>query len=751
MNIIFDQEQQVFHLYNNKISYIMKLFHDGYLSHLYYGSKLDQINSNVCVYFTEREGAPQPDGLQDARLFSLDTLLQEYPSYGCGDFRIPAIEARLANGTSALDFRYKSHQIIKGKEALDNLPSSHVDNDKALTLAIRMQEVAGELELTLYYTIIEDESLILRHSVIKNIGNAPVRLGQLASFCLDFYDCDFERIHLHGAHANERNIQRSKLNVGIDVISSARGASSHQHNPFVALVRPDCTEHNGEVYAASLVWSGNFSAQVEVSSFENTRLVMGINSFDFEYKLDVNESFTSPEAVLVYSNQGLNDMSNTFHHFVREHILPKKWAKTLRPVLVNSWEAAYFNFTQESIVRFAKDAIKLGAELIVLDDGWFGHRDDDTTSLGDWDILNSKKLPNGIKGLCDEIHSLGAKFGLWVEPEMISPDSNLFRNHPDWALAVPNHKRSQQRNQYVLDLSRKDVRDYIVDVICKVLASADIDYVKWDMNRNLTEIGSVLLDSDRQGEVATRYVLGVYDIMHRITSRFPNILFESCAGGGRRFDLGLLCYMPQVWTSDNTDAVCRQAIQYGTSLVYPPITMGSHVSAVPNHQVGRSTPMLTRFICAMSGNFGYEMDLGKLGEAEQAEVKEHIALYKQLRETIQLGKFIRLISPFENTKNETAWSFVSLDTNTVVLMYFKNTSKPAPNLRRVYLKGLDASAKYKVYKHLATKQVAYNDFLKARNLEGEILSGSELMYAGLTMDRIDADYSSVLVVLHKQA
>lgn len=749
MDIIFDQKTKVFHLFNNQISYIIKIFHDGYLGHLYFGSYTDHINDEICFYQTEREGAPQPDGFEDQRLFSLDTLLQEYPSYGCGDYRIPAIQMRLPSGSSALDFRFESYQIYNGKDKIDNLPSSRFSEHSIKTLKIILKEVSCDIFLELYYSIADDLNIILRHSKIINKTNEAVFVNELSSIALDFYDCDFERIHLSGAHANERQIQRVKLNIGIDTISSTRGASSHQHSPFIALAREDCTEHYGQVYAASLVFSGNFKASTEVSSFGNTRLIMGINDFDFSYKLEPNESLSSPEGVLVYSNQGLHQMSQHFYKFINEHIVSERWAKSPRPVLVNTWEAAYFNFTQDSILTFAKNAIELGVELIVLDDGWFGSRDSDNSSLGDWDIINSKKLPEGIKGLCDKIHALGAKFGIWIEPEMISKKSKLYEKHPEWTLSTQGHKKSQQRNQYVLDLSREDVQDYIIKVICNTLKSADIDYVKWDMNRNLTEIGSMLLDKDRQSEVAFRYVLGVYRIMDKITSSFPNILFESCAGGGRRFDLGMLCYMPQVWTSDNTDEVCRQKIQYGTSLLYPPITMGAHVSASPNHQIGRATPLLSRFICAMSGNFGYEMDLGKLPDDEKQMVKEHIQLYKEYREVIQFGRFIRLISPFENDKNECAWSFISQDEKCVMLMYFKNLSMPASPIKRVYLKHLDENKKYQVTLHLKTKALGFNPFLPIRDLKSEIFSGKELMNVGLAMDRIDADFSSILIIFHQ--
>ena len=752
MSVIFNEQEQSFTLSNGRIQYVMQLFLEGYLGHIYFGKALKHFNIKRAFYQTEREGAPNPGKHADARTFSLDVLPQEYSVYGSGDFRIPALEATLANGTSTLDIRYHSHRIFEGKSDLTGLPSSYASADQATTLEITMREVAGDLEVVLSYTIFKDIDVITRHAVIRNIGSETVALRRAASFTLDFPTEEMDRIHLWGKHAFERNVERTPLTHGIEISASSRGATSHQHQNFLAVCDRTATEFSGDVYAASLVWSGNFEAATEVNSFGNTRMVMGINSFDFKWMLNAGESFTTPEAVLVFSSEGLNGMSQNFHRFVRNHIVRGEHRDAPRPVLVNSWEAAYMDFTEDSIVRFAEDAVKLGAELIVLDDGWFGVRDKDNCSLGDWTEINTKKLPNGIKGLCDRIHGLGAKFGLWVEPEMVNPDSNLFRAHPDWAIGVPDHERYQQRNQYVLDLSRKEVRDYIVDSICEVLGSAEIDYVKWDMNRNLTDIGSWGYGKKQQQEIATRFVLGVYDIMQRITSAFPHILFESCAGGGRRFDMGILSYMPQTWTSDNTDEVCRQKIQYGTSMIFPPITMGCHVSACPNHQVGRTTPMLSRFVCAMSGSFGYEMDLGKLSEEEQKEVAGHIALYKELRNTIQFGNFYRLMSPFEGNGNETAWQFVSQDGSEVILMYFRNLCQPQGNIRKIRLTGLDENATYKVTHHMYNSSLACNalDYLSNYNLEGDVFGGDELMHFGVNMDKVDRDFAAYLISFKRQ-
>lgn len=750
MAVIFNEQEKSFSLSNGRIRYDMQLVHEDYLNHVYFGKYIKSVNKSNVNYFMDREGAPNPEAHAAGRNFSLDYLAQEYGIVGSGDYRVPAMEVTYANGSSATDLRYKSHEIFTGKKALKDLPSSYVKGEEATTLEITMAEVAGELEVVLSYTIFEDADVIVRHARITNVGSNVISLRKAGSFSIDLPGSDYDRVCLYGKWAAERSVERIPLDHGIILTSSTRGATSHQHQNFLALVSKDTNEFNGEVFAASLVWSGNFEAATEVCSWGDTRVEMGINGFDFNWKLNPGETFTTPEAVITYSDKGLNGMSREFHKFVQDHIVRGRYQYEPRPVLVNSWEAAYLNFTEDSIVKFAEDAVKLGAELIVLDDGWFGKRDKDDCSLGDWTIINEKKLPNGIKGLCDRIHGLGAKFGLWVEPEMVSPDSELFRAHPDWALAAPNHKRTQLRQQYVLDLSRQDVRDYIVDSICKVLGSADIDYVKWDMNRNLTEINSVAFPAEQQGEIATRWVLGAYDILGRITSAFPDILFESCAGGGRRFDMGLLCYMPQVWTSDNTDAVCRQRIQYGTSLIFPNSTMGAHVSACPNHQVGRTTPMVSRFTCAMTGAFGYEMDLGKLSKEEQQEVASHIALYKELRNTLQFGKFYRITSPFEGNGNETAWQVVSQDGSEVVFMYFKNLCEPNASMHRVFLKYLEEDADYTLDHYITSKNIALYTTLKPRPVVGQVYCGGELMRRGFIIDKIDADYAAHLLVFRRK-
>ena len=539
---------------------------------------------------------------------------------------------------------------------------------------------------------------------------------------VDFRDDNFEMITLYGAHNNEKNLERRPIVSGIQMIDSVRGASSPHQAPFVALVRKDTNEDSGEVYAFNLVYSGNFTAQVQVDPYKNTRVSMGINPFDFSWLLKKNESFQTPEVVMVYSDQGLGGMSRKYHRLYLDNLCRGEFKHKTRPILINNWEATYFDFDENKILEIAHEGKELGMELFVLDDGWFGKRDDDNTSLGDW-VVDKRKLPNGLESLAKKVVGMGMEFGLWFEPEMVSVESELYRAHSDWCIHVPNRPHTLGRNQLVLDLSRKDVCDYIVESVSNILESVPITYVKWDMNRHITDIGSVLLPAPQQHETSHRYMLGLYDVMERLTSRFPNILFESCSSGGGRFDPGMLYYMPQTCTSDNTDAICRTKIQYGTSLVYPPVTMGCHVSTVPNHQVGRITSLETRGNVAMAGNFGYELDLTKLTYEEKEIVKAQIEEYKQIRELIQFGELYRIFNPFEG--NEAAWNIVSKDQEEMVATYVKVLSLPGASLRTIKFKGLNPDFSYI---NLDTK---------------EIFGGDELMNVGVTIPRVKQDFHSI--------
>lgn len=722
MAIVFHPANKTFHLQANDTSYVMQIVRSGYLAHLYWGKKIRHYRESNPLQFFDRGFSPNPD--PSDRTFSLDTLPQEYPAYGNTDFRTPAYQVQLENGSMISELRYKTHWIYKGKPKLEGLPATYVENEnEAETLEILLEDQLIGLHVTLLYTVYEKWNVITRSVRFDNNGSECIKLLRALSMNVDFPHADYEWLHLPGAWARERAVERRPLVSGTQSVESRRGASSHQHNPFIALLQKGANEDYGEVYGFSLVYSGNFLAQIEVDQFRTARVSIGINPFDFTWLLEPGESFQTPEVVMVYSDRGLNGMSKIYHQLYRTRLARGVYRDRERPILINNWEATYFDFNEEKILRLAKTAAELGIELFVLDDGWFGKRDNDRSSLGDW-FVNKQKLPNGLEGLAKNINQMGMQFGLWIEPEMVSVDSELYRNHPDWCLHVPNRPRSEGRNQLVLDYSRKEVCDYIIQVVSDVLASAPISYVKWDMNRHMTEIGSAALPPERQRETAHRYMLGLYRVMEEITSRFPHILFESCSGGGGRFDPGMLYYMPQTWTSDNTDAVSRLKIQYGTSLVYPISAMGAHVSAVPNHQVHRITSLEMRGHVAMSGNFGYELDLTKLSEEEKAIVKQQVAFYKDIRRLVQFGTFYRILSPFEG--NETAWMFVAEDKSEAFVAYFRVLAEANAPLSFLRLKGLDPNKDYEI------------------TGSGEVYGGDELMYVGLNVPERRGDFISVI-------
>lgn len=692
MGIIYDEPRRIFHLQAPGMSYLIQVVKGGYPAHLYWGKRIRGADLSYLLRFAERPFAPNPNPGDGS--FSLDTLPQEFPASGNSDFREPAFQVQLENGSTVTDLRYTGYRIEKGKPKLAGLPATYVENDtEATTLRLQLADSLTGLEVVLSYTVYEALDAMTRSVCFRNAGRENLKLLRALSVNVDFPDADFDLLHLPGAWARERHPERRPLPAGVFAVASRRGASSHQHNPFLALLRPEATEESGEVYGFNLVYSGNFLAQVEVDQYRIARVGLGIHPFDFSWLLEPGETFQTPEAVMVFSAAGLGGMSRTFHQLYRTRLCRGQYRDKERPVLINNWEATYFDFDAAKIEGIANTARDLGIELFVLDDGWFGKRNDDRSSLGDW-FVNREKLPLGLTDLAERVRKLGLEFGLWFEPEMISPDSALYRQHPDWCLHVPGRGRSEGRNQLILDLSREDVCRKIVAMISAVLNSAPITYVKWDMNRHMTEIGSALLPPQRQRETAHRYMLNLYWMMETITAAFPHVLFESCSGGGGRFDPGILYYMPQTWTSDDTDAVARLQIQYGTSLVYPPIAMGSHVSAVPNHQLQRTTPLEMRGHVAMSGNFGYELDLNKLAPAERQMVGEQVAFYKEIRPIVQFGDFYRLLSPFAG--NETAWIFVTEDKTEAVAFYFKVLAEPNPPFRRLRLRGLDPRKNYQV-------------------------------------------------------
>ena len=629
MAIVYDASSKTFNLSTSKTSYVLKVLDSNHVAHVYWGKKIKAKNLDY-VLRSKNWGSflTNTDNIDD---FMLEMTPQEYPGYGSTDLRTPAVELQFSDGTSATDFRYESHNIYAGKNKLNNLPATYVeDENEAMTLELTLVDSLKNVKLILSYSVFEEFDAITRSVKIINESNEDVNINRVLSANVDFRDSDYELLQLSGAWARERHIIRKEIRSGSQSIESRRGSSSHAQNPFMALVRKDTTEQHGDVYGFSLIYSGNFLANVEVDMYENARAQIGINPFDFTWLLKSKEEFTAPEAVLVYSNEGLTGMSHIYNCFYGKRLCRGKYRDEVRPILINNWEATYFDFNETKIKEIAREATNLGMELFVLDDGWFGKRDDDNSSLGDW-FVNEEKLKGGLNKLATEINEMGLQFGLWFEPEMVSPISELYKKHPDWCIHIPGRNRSEARRQLILDYSREDVCNYIIEKISEVLSSAPISYVKWDMNRNMSEIGSAKLPANRQREVAHRYILGLYKVLEEITTRFPDVLFESCSGGGGRFDPGMLYYMPQTWTSDNTDAIERLKIQFGTSMVYPNASIGCHVSAVPNHQVDRITPIETRGVVAMSGNFGYELDITKLPESEKRN-------YKRTSKTIQRNK-----------------------------------------------------------------------------------------------------------------
>lgn len=729
MSITFDPGDKSFHLKSKGSSYVLQNVKNGHIAHIYYDKVVRKFNCEEVLKPIERPSfSPNPDPKD--MTFSLDTLPREYPTFGNSDFRRPALEITNPDGSSLADLKYLSHIISKGKPKLLGLPATYSEkDDEATTLELKLQDSTSKLDVSLFYSTFENLDVITRWAVIKNNSDKPMEINNAQSFSMDFNHCDFDFMHLNGYWARERHVVKTPLGKGNLSIESRRGASGHHQNPFFALMSKNSDEDSGNVYGFNLVYSGNFTAHADVDQYNNTRVSMGINPFEFSWQLKPGESFTTPEAVMVHSEKGLGEMSRTFHELYRKHLIRGNFRDSLRPILINNWEATYFDFNKEKIEKLAKSSKELGIELFVLDDGWFGKRDNDKSSLGDWDV-NLKKLPEGLKALGDGINKEGLKFGLWFEPEMISRDSALYREHPDWCLHIPGRSKSEGRSQLVLDISRKEVRDYILWKIENILSSAPIEYVKWDMNRNMTEVGSSSLPPARQKETTHRYILGLYEMMEKLTTKFPNILFESCAGGGGRFDPGILHYMPQTWTSDDTDAIERLKIQYGTSMVYPPIAMGAHVSAVPNHQVDRTTPLETRGHVAMGGNLGYELDVSNLTTQEKEDIKNQIKLYKEIRPLVQFGDFYRLKSPFEG--NETGWMFVSKDKKDAVVSYFKTMAEPNPPQSTLKLKGLDENTDYTIVDRNVT------------------LGGDMLMNSGITLPTINGDFKSILFKLKAQ-
>ena len=685
-------KDKIFNLETKNTLYQMKVDRFGVLNHLWYGEKTD-----CCMdYLLDYPDAGFSGNIYEAeneRTYSLNTLPQEYSTSGVGDFRISAISVTHEDGSNALDLRVREYQIKKGKYEIPGLPAVYAKEDEAETLEITLKDTATEAEVILKYGVFEKEDVITRSVVVKNSGKTPIVINKVHSMCLDIPYGDWEWMHFYGRHTMERQAERVPVLHGISESSSSRGTSSHHQNPAVLLCEKDCTETNGHCIGAALMYSGGFQAQVEKDQLEQVRLVMGIHPDTFEWSLEAGEAFYTPEVILSCSTTGFAKLSQNFHHIIRNHVCRGTYQLSSRPVLINNWEATYFDFNEEKILNIARQASKLGIDMMVLDDGWFGKRDDDCSGLGDW-FVNEKKLNGGLKALVEKINAMGMKFGLWFEPEMVSEDSDLYRNHPDWAIQIPGRKPMRSRYQLVLDMSNPEVVDYLYGVMSAILRENHIEYVKWDMNRSISDWYTATLSRGRQMEMPHRYVLGLYELLEKLTSEFPDVLFEGCSGGGGRFDAGMMYYCPQIWCSDDTDAHERTFIQYGTSFFYPTSTVGSHVSAVPNHQTGRITSIETRGVVAMAGSFGYELDLNQLSEEEKAVVAKQVTHYKEYQSLIYNGDYYRLANPFEDGMS--AWSWISEDKKTILVQGVLFRAKPNVLRKTLRLMGLEAKKNYKI-------------------------------------------------------
>ena len=710
MGIVYSKADRTFTIQTKNTTYQMQVDPYGFLLHLYYGKKTDGSCMDYLLTYYDRGFSGNPFDAGDDRTYSMDALPQEYPSYGTGDYRSTALIVENADGSTACDLRYRSHHIFNGKYKIPGLPAVYADETESQTLEIVMEDAVTGVEVTLQYGVLPDYDVITRSEKIVYRGEGKICIRKAQSACLDFVQGKYDLLTFYGRHAMERTMQREPVTHGSHVIGSVRGTSSHQYNPMMILADENTTDQYGNCYAMSFVYSGNFKGETLKDQFGQTRALMGLQDEMFSYPLAEGETFYTPEVLLTFSGSGMNLLSQNLHRCIRQHICRGKYKESVRPVLVNSWEASYFDFDGDTLYELAKEAKQAGIDMLVLDDGWFGKRDDDNSGLGDW-FVNEKKLGGTLGDLIKKINDLGVKFGIWVEPEMISEDSDLYREHPDWALTIPGRNPVHARNQLVLDFSRKEVVDHIFDQICKVLDQGNIEYVKWDMNRSLMDVFS--RGTEDQGRVMYDYVLGLYDFLERIVTRYPDLLIEGCSGGGGRFDAGMMYYTPQIWCSDNTDALDRLQIQYGTSFGYPVSAVGSHVSAVPNHQTGRITSLHTRGVVAMAGTFGYELNLGKLSEEEKQEIRLQVEEYRKFAPLIQTGLYYRLSDPAR--EEYAAWAFVSEDQKEVLLNVVLQEIHGNMTVNYVKLQGLKCSA---IYRDTET---------------GKSYNGAALMEAGIPM------------------
>lgn len=719
MAITFNETTRIFTLTTAHTTYQMQADAQGYLLHLYYGARTAG-EMDYLLNYGDRGFSGNPNSAGSDRTYSLDALPQEYPSLGTGDFRNYALNIENADGSQCCNPVYITHEIAAGKYTLKGLPFVRAEENEAETLKIILEDPVTKVELHLLYGVLEKEDIITRSVIIKNAGKAPVTVKKAQSACLDFLHGDYDLIKFYGRHAMERSMERMPVSHESTRIGSRRGTSSHQYNPGVILAGKNTNEDSGSCYGMLFVYSGNFLVEAEKDQYDQTRIQMGLTDELFAYPLEAGAEFTAPEVILSYTNKGLSRLSKQYHHCIMNHICQGKYVHANRPVLINSWEAAYFDFTGDTIVELAKEAKALGIDMVVMDDGWFGKRNDDNSSLGDW-YVNEEKLGGTLTKLIERVNAEGVKFGIWIEPEMVSEDSDLYREHPDWAITIPGRKPVRSRNQLVLDFSRKEVRDEIFKRICAVLDQGNVEYIKWDMNRSLADIYAPNVTYD--------YVLGVYDFLEKLTNRYPDILIEGCSGGGGRFDAGMLYYTPQIWCSDNTDAINRTRIQYGTSFFYPVAAMGSHVSAVPNHQTGRVTSMHTRGVAAMSGTFGYELNPALLNAKEKAEIRAQLAQYREYQELIREGDYYRLSNPFQD--NFAAWMVVSDDRSKALVSVIRLTAEANPPAAYVTLKGMEEDAFYR------------------EKTTGKVYPGAALMEAGILLPAAVSEYEAYQIELER--
>lgn len=733
MNITYNEKNRVFKLDTAHTSYCIGIVdEENFVGHIYYGRKLTEDNLVYLLRTMEAPFVPSQNN-RDRNSF-LDTFPTEYTGNNVGDYRESSFAVRTLGGHAGVSLSYVSHRIYDGKEGLEGLPATFGKESECKTLELTCEDSVLQLQVILSYSVFTDSDAIARSVKVVNKAKEPIYLTKVMSVCMDMDNDDYEMITLHGSWARERAIQTRPVLRGKQSVSSIRGESSHQEHPFMAWKQKNTTEEAGEVYAMNFIYSGNFLAQIEADQFGSMRAMMGIHPENFCWKLEAGEQFQAPEVVCVYSAEGIGGMTRCFHDLYRNHLIRGEYKDKKRPILINNWEATYFDFNTEKLLDIARQASRLGIEMLVMDDGWFGCRNDDNTSLGDWQV-NESKINGGLKHLVEEVNKLGMKFGIWFEPEMISLDSNLYREHPDWAIAIPGRTASLSRNQYVLDLTRKEVRDYVFDMVAAVLHSANIEYVKWDMNRQICDIGSYGLEADRQGELYHRQALAVYELQDRLTKEFPHLLLENCSGGGARFDAGMLYYSPQIWCSDDTDAVERLSIQAGTAMIYPLSTMGAHVSDCPNHTVGRTTPFETRGYVALAGTFGYELDVTRIPEEDRNMIPQQVAMYHKYNDLVRQGDYYRIAHYAENHFYD-CYEVVAKDKSEALVTYIQVLNRPNFHSRRIHIPGLNPEKTYVIENAQDWPEIKQTEY-----------RGDTLHYAGINIPPLWGDFKGRLMHL----